>query len=142
MLEDGKITKSHNVVFNEDKFPKPPEVHGLCNDLTLNSENEVETIFTKHHDNNCNVTEELTHHIEACDSECHSIRSDSSLTIKPNKPGWDYRVTPNQAPKHVTAEINESNILTTKRRENSAITSSIKNLTTWKEAMSHPDKLL
>ncbi|MBW0552301.1 hypothetical protein O181_092016 [Austropuccinia psidii MF-1] len=49
---------------------------------------------------------------------------------------------PNQAPKHITADINKSNILTTKRRPNSAITSSFKNPTTWKEAMSHPDRLL
>ncbi|MBW0507785.1 hypothetical protein O181_047500 [Austropuccinia psidii MF-1] len=142
MLEDGKITKIHDVVFNEDRLPKPPEVHSLCNDLTSDSDNDVDTIFTKHHDNNCNVTEELTHHVEACDSERHSISSESSLTIQPKKPGWDYRLTPNQAPKHVTADINESNILTTKRRANSAITSSFKNPTTWKEEISHPDKLL
>ncbi|MBW0541547.1 hypothetical protein O181_081262 [Austropuccinia psidii MF-1] len=142
MLENGKITKSHDVVFNEDEFPKPPEVHGPCSDLTLNNDNEVDTTFTKHHDNNYNVTEELRHHIEACESERHSISSDSSLTIQPNKPGWDYRLTSKQAPKHVTTDINKSNILTTKRRANAAITPSFKNPTTWKEAMSQPDKLL
>ncbi|MBW0572680.1 hypothetical protein O181_112395, partial [Austropuccinia psidii MF-1] len=126
----------------EEEFLKPPEVHNLFNDLTSNSDNEVDSIFTKHHNNNYNVTEELTHHVEACDSERHSISSESSLTIQPTNPGWDYRLTPNQAPKHSTADINKSNILTTKRRENSAITSSFKNPTTWKEAISHPDKFL
>ncbi|MBW0528533.1 hypothetical protein O181_068248 [Austropuccinia psidii MF-1] len=142
MLENGKITKSHDVIFNEDEFPKPPEVHNFCADLTLNNDDGVNSIFTKQHNNTCNVTEELTHHIENCDSENISTSSKSSHTIQPNKPGWDYKLTPNQAPKHVTADIDESNIILSKRRANSAITSTFKNPLTWKEAMSHPDKTL
>ncbi|MBW0561403.1 hypothetical protein O181_101118 [Austropuccinia psidii MF-1] len=105
MLEDGKIIKGHDVVFNENKFPKPPEVHETCADLTLNSDNNVNTSFTKYQDNNYNFTEELTQNIEACASECLSTSSKSSLTITPNKPGWDYKITPNQAPKHVSSDI-------------------------------------
>ncbi|MBW0541438.1 hypothetical protein O181_081153, partial [Austropuccinia psidii MF-1] len=137
MLENGKIIRSHDVVFDEHLFPGNPIKEDEHQDLIQYSDNysvadivdheHIGQIESPHNNNDSNST------------------NDSPRIIPTSKPGWEYKLTSNQAPKHVSADIDESNILSSKRRAHTAvhsINSNSKNPTSWKEAMSQPDKSL
>ncbi|MBW0481144.1 hypothetical protein O181_020859 [Austropuccinia psidii MF-1] len=128
MLENGKIIKIHDVLFDEHIFPRPPVKENEHKDLIQYS-------------NDYSVSE-----IESPPkNDDFSFMNDSPANIPTTKPGWDFTLTSNQAPKHVSAEINESNILSSKRQAHTAvhsINSNSKNPASWKEAMSLPEKLL
>ncbi|MBW0591638.1 hypothetical protein O181_131353, partial [Austropuccinia psidii MF-1] len=137
MLENGKIIKSHDVIFDEHIFPKPPVKKDKREDLVQYSDNyDVASIIDHEH----------VDQMESSSNE-DDFRpiNDHPGNIPTTKPGWDYKLTSNQAPKHVSADADESNILSSKRRAHAAvqsINSNSKNPALWKEAMLLPDKLL
>ncbi|MBW0539071.1 hypothetical protein O181_078786 [Austropuccinia psidii MF-1] len=138
MLENGKIVKSHDVAFNEQVFPGPSVREGVHQDSIQNSDN-FSVIDIANHEHISQI--ESSHNND--ESSC--INNNPPATLPSPKPGWDYKLTSNQAPKHVSAELDESNILSSKRRAHAAIDSidpNSKNPSSWKEAMSLPDKLL
>ncbi|MBW0465842.1 hypothetical protein O181_005557 [Austropuccinia psidii MF-1] len=88
MLENGKVIKCHDVIFDEHIFPGPPHTSKI--ESSSNNDDSNST-------NNC------------------------PAIIPTTKPGWDYKLTSNRAPKDILAHINESNILSSKRRAHAAV---------------------
>ncbi|MBW0587002.1 hypothetical protein O181_126717 [Austropuccinia psidii MF-1] len=141
MLENWRIVKSHDVVFNEQVFPGPPTKESVHEDPIHYDNNESLIDIT----DNEHISQ--THSLHNNDGSACINNTNNNLptSIPLAKPGWDYKLTSNQAPKHVSAEINVSNILSSKRQAHTAIhsiDSSSKNPTLWEEAMSLPDKPL
>ncbi|MBW0558056.1 hypothetical protein O181_097771 [Austropuccinia psidii MF-1] len=141
MLENWKIIKSHDVVFNEQIFPGAPVKKNVHEDSIQYIDNDSVTDIVNHE----HISQiHLLHGND--DSVCiNNTNDDPPASVPLAKPGWDYKLTLNQAPKHVSAEIDESNILSSKRQAHRAIhsiDSSSKNASSWKEAMSLPDKQL
>ncbi|MBW0493222.1 hypothetical protein O181_032937 [Austropuccinia psidii MF-1] len=107
ILENGKVIKCHYVIFDEHIFPGPPVIKKEHQDLIRYSDD-------------CSVTGIVDHkHISQIESASNdddfNPTNDHPAIIPTTKPGWDYKLTSNQAPKHVLAHINESNILSSKR---------------------------
>ncbi|MBW0518241.1 hypothetical protein O181_057956 [Austropuccinia psidii MF-1] len=117
MLENWKIIKSHDVVFNEQIFPGAPVKESVHEDsIQYSDNNSVTEIFNHEHVSQIH----LSHNND--DSSCINNTNDkppASITLA--KPGWDYKLTSNQASKHVSAEIDKSNILSSQRQAHTAI---------------------
>ncbi|MBW0565189.1 hypothetical protein O181_104904 [Austropuccinia psidii MF-1] len=106
MLENGKIIRSRDVVFHEHVFPGTPVKESEQQDLIQYSDNSsVTSIFDHEH---ISQIESLPNNND------FSSMNDSPANIPTTEPRWDYKLTSNQALKHVSAEINESNILSSK----------------------------
>ncbi|MBW0472497.1 hypothetical protein O181_012212 [Austropuccinia psidii MF-1] len=139
ILENGKIIKSHDVVFDENVFIGPPEGENTNSNSTQYRDYDI---VTKLIENEYTNQIELSHYSENCNSEDIGVSNKSFPNILLTKTGWDYKLTLNQAPEHVSAKIDELKILSSNRRENAAITSSYKNKTTWEEKISLLDRPL
>ncbi|MBW0490816.1 hypothetical protein O181_030531 [Austropuccinia psidii MF-1] len=114
MMDNGKIIKRNDVIFDAYVFPGPPVEENSHEDLTQYSNNNGVTNISDYE------------HISQLESphsndDSNSVNVINTPDIPVAKPGWDYNLTSNQAPKYVSAEINESNILSLKRQENMAI---------------------
>ncbi|MBW0521085.1 hypothetical protein O181_060800 [Austropuccinia psidii MF-1] len=137
-IDNGKIIKSHDVIFDEYVFPGPPVEENSHEDLTqYSNNNDVTNIIDYEHFSQI----ESPH----SNDDSNSVNVINTPDIPVPKLGWDYKLKSNKAPKYASAEINESNILSSKIQANMAIhslNSSSKNPISWKEAMSLPDKLL
>ncbi|MBW0468233.1 hypothetical protein O181_007948 [Austropuccinia psidii MF-1] len=141
MLENWKIIKSHDVVFNKQIYPGPHAKESVHEDSIRYSDNYSVTNIIDHEQ----VSQIESSHDNDDPSCINNTNNNPPASIPSTKPGWDYKLTSNQAPKHVSAAINESKILSLKRRAHTeihSIDSNSKNPSAWKEVISLPDKLL
>ncbi|MBW0524547.1 hypothetical protein O181_064262 [Austropuccinia psidii MF-1] len=104
LLSNGQITKSHDVVFDEDKFPQSFKQNTPS---SSNMIEEEELPSSKENDLPLSTTSE--------EQPCDNLNSTTQISTKtPRKPGWEIKVTSNKASKTVSADLDKSNILKTK----------------------------
>ncbi|MBW0460747.1 hypothetical protein O181_000462 [Austropuccinia psidii MF-1] len=123
---NGKITKSHNFVFEQDTFPQPFNQHAP-NASNMIEEEELLLCEMK------NIPFSTT-----MEEQPHNNPNDTapSLIKEPGKPGWESKLTSNKASKTVSADLDESNILQNKQSENMVIINhNSLNPKNWKKAM-------
>ncbi|MBW0585008.1 hypothetical protein O181_124723 [Austropuccinia psidii MF-1] len=131
LLTNGQITKSHDVIFDEEMFPQPFRQN------TLNSSNMIEEEELPS-SNTTDSPSSTTSKKQTCDN-LNSSTQISTETAR--KPGWEIKLTSNKAPKTVLADLDESNILQTKRRAKMAsINCHSPNPKNWNEAMRSLDR--
>ncbi|MBW0510065.1 hypothetical protein O181_049780 [Austropuccinia psidii MF-1] len=125
LLTNGQISKSHDMVFDEDTFPQP------FKKITPSSSNMIEEEeLPSSKANNLPFSTTLE------EQPCNNLNSTT-----PRKPAWEIKLTSNKAPKTVSADLDESNILQTKQCANMAsINCHSPNPKNWNEAMCSPNR--
>ncbi|MBW0534837.1 hypothetical protein O181_074552 [Austropuccinia psidii MF-1] len=129
MLLNGRITYSHDVIFDENIFPSPPSELGI-----IPSSMADKDYFLKNTSSNSN-----NHPPSVVNEE--AIAQQSSL-LAPSRLGWDILLKSNTEPKNVFSNLDEANILEGKRRraKMTIISHVSKNPKSWDDAMQQPNK--
>ncbi|MBW0496166.1 hypothetical protein O181_035881 [Austropuccinia psidii MF-1] len=99
MLPNGKITYSHDVIFDEEKFPWPPSEMSIVPSSMANED----YFLTATSSNSSNPMPSVV-------SEEEATVQKSSLSA-PRRPGWDILLTSNIAPKNISSNLDQGNIL-------------------------------
>ncbi|MBW0496965.1 hypothetical protein O181_036680 [Austropuccinia psidii MF-1] len=96
MLPNGKITYSHDVIFDEDKFPSPPSKMNIVPSSMAN-----EDYFLNATSSNLNNPVPSVVNEEA--------PAQQSSQSAPRLPIWDILLTSNIAPKKISSNLDQAN---------------------------------
>ncbi|MBW0509146.1 hypothetical protein O181_048861 [Austropuccinia psidii MF-1] len=104
LLSNGQITKRYYVVFDEDTFPQPFK-QNIPSSSNMIEEEELPSSKANYLPFSTTLEEQ----------PCNNLDSTTQISTKtPRKPKWEIKLTSNKAPKTVSAELDEYNILQSK----------------------------